>query len=70
MFAEPVILEKRPQLEIVANPRPDVTSEPIELRASARPAGARPPLTMSGVTAGLQLLLAARRAARFSALGE
>jgi hypothetical protein len=54
--------DSHPHLELVPS-LPRETSEPIALRPSTR---TRTPLTMAGVTAGLQLLLAARREARFS----
>ena len=52
----------RPHLEIVRPGAADV----IELRALPRVTAPRPTLSMAGVTSGLQLLLAARRAARIS----
>ena len=66
MTAKPLKLETRPYLELVATQPCSRDSEPIELRPSARTLSARPALTMAGVTSGLQLVLAARRAARFS----
>jgi hypothetical protein len=57
---------QRPHLELVPPPPAHHASDPIELLPSAHTPRARPTLTMSGVTSSLQLLLAARRAARFS----
>jgi hypothetical protein len=62
VIAEPLALEDRPQLETAAAPRPN--TEPAASEASAERQAA--PLTMARVTASLQLILAARRAARIA----
>jgi len=58
VIAEPLSPEDRPQLESSVAPRP--IGEPV---IEQRPAEASP-LTMARVTSSLQLILAARRAAR------
>lgn len=71
MTAQPLLKEdRRPHLELVGAPRPRRadTSEPAELHALPRISTPRATLTMAGVTSGLQLLLAARRAERISRL--
>jgi hypothetical protein len=59
----PLALEDRPQLESTATPRPNIEPAASEARAERQAAA---PLTMAGVTASLQLILAARRAARIA----
>jgi len=61
----PLALENRPpQLE--ATTTPPLDSEPAAREARDKRRHAVAPLTMAGVTASLQLLLAARRAARIA----
>jgi hypothetical protein len=66
MNAHPLRKDRRPHLVVVREPVSRGASEPTELRALPRVSTPRPALTMAGVTSGLQLLLAARRAARIA----
>ncbi len=73
MNAQPLLQEdRRPHLELVGAPGPRRarTPEAAELHALPRISTPRRTLTMAGVTSGLQLLLAARRSARFSTLSD
>ncbi|MBV9580871.1 MAG: hypothetical protein JO057_20000 [Chloroflexi bacterium] len=63
MSAEPLFLENRPYLvDVAATPKLSIVPAPPPVRPTEPEAS----LTLARVTSSLQLLLAARRAARFS----